>query len=140
MMKRLSYIMLTALMVSSASVSAGVVMGGTRIVYPQNSKEVAFSVSNMESAVPYLIQSWVEGDGPDKNNAAPFIVTPPLFRLDPEQTNTLRIQYTGAPLPTDRESVFWLDIKAIAPKPKESSNELQVASNRNLKSSTARTT
>ncbi|WP_250143332.1 fimbrial biogenesis chaperone, partial [Escherichia coli] len=44
----------------------------------------------------------------------------------PEQTNTLRIQYTGAPLPTDRESVFWLDIKAIAPKPKESSNELQV--------------
>ncbi|WP_406910550.1 fimbria/pilus periplasmic chaperone, partial [Citrobacter freundii] len=37
-------------------------MGGTRIVYPQNSKEVAFSVSNMESAVPYLIQSWVEGD------------------------------------------------------------------------------
>lgn len=95
MMKRLSYIMLTALMVSSASVSAGVVMGGTRIVYPQHSKEVAFSVSNMESAVPYLIQSWVEGDGQDKNNAAPFIVTPPLFRLDPEQTNTLRIQYTG---------------------------------------------
>ncbi|EHF4926636.1 MAG: molecular chaperone [Enterobacter hormaechei] len=126
MMKRLSYIMLTALMVSSASVSAGVVMGGTRIVYPQHSKEVAFSVSNMESAVPYLIQSWVEGDGQDKNNAAPFIVTPPLFRLDPEQTNTLRIQYTGAPLPTDRESVFWLDIKAIASKPKESSNELQV--------------
>ncbi|HEI9734341.1 TPA: molecular chaperone [Enterobacter cloacae] len=125
-MKRLSYIMLTALMISSASVSAGVVMGGTRIVYPQNSKEVAFSVSNMESAVPYLIQSWVENDAEGKNRAAPFIVTPPLFRLDPDQTNTLRIQYTGAPLPADRESVFWLDIKAIAPKPKESSNELQI--------------
>ncbi|EBW8988557.1 molecular chaperone, partial [Salmonella enterica subsp. enterica serovar Enteritidis] len=96
--------MLTALMVSSASVSAGVVMGGTRIVYPQNSKEVAFSVSNMESAVPYLIQSWVENDAEGKNRAAPFIVTPPLFRLDPDQTNTLRIQYTGAPLPADRES------------------------------------
>lgn len=126
MMKRLSYMMLTALVVSSAPAFAGVVMGGTRIVYPQNSKEVAFSVSNKESATPYLIQSWVEGDVQTKNHATPFIVTPPLFRLDPDQTNTLRIQYTGAPLPADRESVFWLDIKAIAPKPKESSNELQI--------------
>ncbi|MEH0886836.1 molecular chaperone [Enterobacter sp. UNJFSC 003] len=126
MMKRLSYIMLTALMINSASAFAGVVMGGTRIVYPQNSKEVAFSVANKESATPYLIQSWVEGDRQTEPHAAPFIVTPPLFRLDPDQTNTLRIQYTGTPLPTDRESVFWLDIKAIAPKPKESSNELQI--------------
>ncbi|MCW1828674.1 molecular chaperone [Enterobacter asburiae] len=126
MMKRLSYIMLTAFMFSSASASAGVVMGGTRIVYPQNSKEVAFSVTNKESATPYLIQSWVEGDIQAKNHATPFIVTPPLFRIDPDQTNTLRIQYTGAPLPADRESVFWLNIKAISPKPKESSNELQI--------------
>lgn len=125
-MRPLSYIMLTAFMINCAPAFAGVVMGGTRIVYPQHSKEVAFSVANKESATPYLIQSWVEGDKQTENHAAPFIVTPPLFRLDPDQTNTLRIQYTGAPLPTDRESVFWLDIKAIAPKPKESSNELQI--------------
>lgn len=126
MMKCLSHIVLAAVMVSSASASAGVVMGGTRIVYPENKKEVAFSVSNKEGIKPYLIQSWVEGDLQNNRNSAPFIVTPPLFRLDPDQTNMLRIQYTGAPLPNDRESVFWLDIKAIAPKPKDGDNELQV--------------
>lgn len=56
----------------------------------------------------------------------PFIVTPPLFRLDPEQQNVLRINYIGGTLPTDRESVFWLNVKSIAPTKKDEVNKLQV--------------
>ncbi len=56
----------------------------------------------------------------------PFIVTPPLFRLDPEQNNVLRINFIGASLPSDRESVYWLNVKSIAPTPQGEVNKLQV--------------
>ncbi|MEX9254061.1 fimbrial biogenesis chaperone [Pseudenterobacter timonensis] len=125
-MKRLTSLMLSFLLIASPAALAGVVMGGTRVIYPQESKEVAFSVTNKESDTPYLIQSWVENSDRNNSSEPPFIVTPPLFRLDPEQTNSLRIQYTGAPLPEDRESVFWLNVKTISPKPKGSNNQLQI--------------
>ncbi|MTH45505.1 fimbria/pilus periplasmic chaperone [Escherichia alba] len=125
-MKCLTGLVLSFLMIASSPVLAGVVMGGTRVIYPQNTREVAFSVTNMENSTPYLIQSWVENYDRRNKSQPPFIVTPPLFRLDPEQTNTLRIRYTGAPLPTDRESVFWLNVKSISPKPKDGNNELQI--------------
>ncbi|MDI8993129.1 fimbria/pilus periplasmic chaperone, partial [Salmonella enterica subsp. enterica serovar Anatum] len=41
---------------------------------------------------------------------APFMVTPPLFRLNGGQKNVLRIIRTGGNLPEDRESLYWLDI------------------------------
>ncbi len=44
---------------------------------------------------------------------APFLITPPLFRLDAKQENVLRIIRTGGNLPADRESLFWLNIKSI---------------------------
>lgn len=44
----------------SLSAHAGVVMGGTRVVYLEGQREVAFSITNMEKETPYLIQSWIE--------------------------------------------------------------------------------
>lgn len=108
------------------SAQAGVVMGGTRVVYPQDQREVAFSITNMEKDTPYLIQSWVENANGDNKSTPPFVVTPTLFRLDAEQKNTLRISYLGTPLPADRESVFWLNVKNIAPTQKANSNKLQI--------------
>ncbi|HAV1850641.1 MULTISPECIES: molecular chaperone [Enterobacter cloacae complex] len=110
----------------SLSAHAGVVMGGTRVVYLEGQREVAFSITNMEKETPYLIQSWIENIDSKNKTAPPFIVTPTLFRLDAEQKNSLRINYLGTPLPTDRESVFWLNIKNIAPSKKANSNKLQI--------------
>lgn len=101
-------------------------MGGTRVVYPQGQREVAFSITNMEKDTPYLIQSWVENFDSKNQSTPPFVVTPTLFRLDADQKNTLRISYLGTPLPSDRESVFWLDVKNIAPTRKLVSNKLQI--------------
>ncbi|MBZ4261768.1 fimbria/pilus periplasmic chaperone, partial [Mycobacterium tuberculosis] len=56
----------------------------------------------------------------------PVIVTPPLLRLDPQQHHGLRINSIGAPLPRDRESVFWLNVTSIAPTPQGEVNKLQV--------------
>lgn len=103
--------------------NAGVVIGGTRVIYDGNKKESSISVNNPDT-MPYLIQSWVEtlNGGAEK---APFIITPPLYRLDHDQQNVERIVLAGA-LPQDKESLFWLNIKAIPSAPRKD-NTLQIA-------------
>lgn len=106
-----------------SAANAGVIIGGTRVIYDGNKKEASISVNNPD-ATPYLIQSWVEtqNGGAEK---APFIITPPLYRLDKDQQNIERIMLAGA-LPQDKESLYWLNIKAIPSAPKKD-NTLQIA-------------
>lgn len=105
--------------------SAGVVIGGTRVIYDTARKDSSFSVSNTGTSEPYLIQSWVENL--HDSNKAPFIITPPLFRLDADQENTLRIIHTGGQLPADKESAFWVNVKTISASEKSDSNQLQIS-------------
>ncbi|MDY0972303.1 fimbrial biogenesis chaperone [Siccibacter turicensis] len=110
---------------SISAANAGVVIGGTRVIYDGNKKEASLSVNNPDS-VPYLIQSWIEtpDGGAEK---APFIITPPLYRLDNHQQNVMRIVRAGN-LADDKESMYWLNIKAIPSAPhNENANTLQVA-------------
>ncbi|WP_260864543.1 molecular chaperone [Citrobacter sp. Marseille-Q6884] len=102
---------------------AGVIIGGTRVIYDGNKKEASISVNNPD-ATPYLIQSWIEtqNGGAEK---APFIITPPLYRLDKDQQNVERIIMAGS-LPHDKESLYWLNIKSIPSAPKKD-NTLQIA-------------
>ena len=109
--------------VSVSHAYAGVIIGGTRVIFDGGKKEASISVNNADTA-PYLIQSWV--DMPDGNaNKAPFIVTPPLYRLNGGQQNIERILLSGS-LPQDKESLFWLNIKAI-PSASKQANSLQIA-------------
>lgn len=110
---------------------AGVVIGGTRLIYDGGKKESSISVTNPDKNSPYLIQSWVDSAGPnddvESNSKAPFLTTPPLFRLDAESENTIRVIKTNEAnaLPADRESVFWLDVKSIPSVPKTTNGEKQ---------------
>ncbi len=106
---------------------AGVVVGGTRVVYDGSKKEASISVSNPEKTTPYLIQSWLENSSDAGNLKAPFIATPPLFRLEAGQENILRIVRTGGSLPEDKESVFWMNIKSIPASEKTEVNTLQIS-------------
>ena len=125
-MKRFIAGMAISLSLLTTAAQAGLVMGGTRIIYQEGKREASISVTNADTHSPYLVQSWVENYSANDKSRVPFIVTPPLFRLDPEQQNVLRINFTGAGLPKDRESVFWLNVKSIAPTPKGEVNKLQV--------------
>lgn len=123
---------LIAIVMMNAGISAayaGVIIGGTRVIYDGNKKEASISVNNPDNT-PYLIQSWIEmqSGGTEK---APFIITPPLYRLDPTQQNIERIILTGT-VPQDKESVYWLNIKAIPSAPKKE-NTLQIAVKTSLK-------
>ena len=124
MMKKI--IAVAAFLLCSTAAQAGIVMGGTRVIYQEGKREAAISVTNADTHTPYLVQSWVENYAENDKSKVPFIVTPPLFRLDPEQNNVLRINFIGASLPGDRESVFWLNVKSISPTPQGEVNKLQV--------------
>ncbi|MBQ0369175.1 fimbrial biogenesis chaperone, partial [Providencia rettgeri] len=68
--------------------------------------------------------SWI--DNIDEKKQSDFTITPPLFRLNAEKTNALRIFLTENKLPNDRESLFWLNIKTI-PATERTENSLQIA-------------
>ncbi|EJL84997.1 molecular chaperone [Pantoea sp. GM01] len=106
---------------------ASITVGGTRLIYNENENEASLPVSNSQDGVPYLIQSWVELSENAKEQV-PFIVTPPLFRLDGGHENTLRVIYTGEnKLPENRESIFWLNVKSIPSMTRSDENRLLIA-------------
>ncbi|WP_202300858.1 fimbrial biogenesis chaperone [Dryocola clanedunensis] len=113
---------------------ASVIIGGTRVIYDGSKKETSVSISNPTEAGKsgvFLVQSWVEVD--ESGGRAPFIVTPPLFRINASQENILRIVRTGGTLPADRESIFWLNVKAIPASDDNSQNVLQIVMKSRLK-------
>nr|WP_159466376.1 molecular chaperone [Scandinavium goeteborgense] len=117
----------------SSSHAAGIQVGRTRIIYDAKKKEVALPLINQEKELPWLIQPWTDtGDGKTRG---PFIVTPPLFRLDPQKEQNLRIAWSGASLPEDRESLFWLNVRTIpaVAKDAESKNVLRLIYKTRLK-------
>jgi len=111
---------------------AGVVINGTRVVYPAKAREVTVQVDNVGDA-PSLVQAWVDGGDAEQTAEqadAPFMLTPPISRVEPGRSQALRLVFTGASLPSDRESLFWLNVLDVPPSPKTAADEqnyLQVA-------------
>lgn len=119
-------LLLTSLFLMASAAHAGITIGGTRVVYPESKKESSIQVSNPDN-IDYLVQSWVENEN-NSREKAPFLITPPLFRLDGKQDNVLRVIRTGGNLPEDRESLFWLNIKSIPSSTRQDNiNTLQIA-------------
>ncbi|UTH74786.1 molecular chaperone [Chromobacterium sp. IIBBL 290-4] len=124
-------LVLAAALLSSAAL-AGVVVSGTRVIYRADDREVTIKVNN-PGKEPSLVQVWADrGNEKSVPNTAdaPFLIMPPIFRVDPSKGQTIRLTYTGADLPEDRESVFWLNVLDIPPLPKKTSeqqNFMQVA-------------
>ncbi|MHB9325995.1 fimbrial biogenesis chaperone [Phytobacter ursingii] len=112
-------------------VHAGIQLAATRVIYPAGKREVTLAVTSKDPA-PRLIQSWIENDSADTAKV-PFIILPPIFRLNPDKGQTLRIIYTGGAVPQDRESVFWLNVLEIPPKPAGKADHIQLTVRSRLK-------
>ncbi|WP_248749743.1 molecular chaperone [Pseudomonas sp. MWU15-20650] len=98
---------------------AGLVIDGTRHIYPQERREITLRLTNDDQQAPRLVQVWLDqGDkAPDPSRSdVPFSLSPPVFRLDPGKSQAVRLVYTQDPLPGDRESLFWLNALEIPPK------------------------
>lgn len=114
-------LVLTTLMAVNATSTAwaSVVVAGTRVIYPADSRDVSVRVTN-NGEIPALVQSWVDaGDVSIKieDLDVPFTISPSVYRLDPSKTQVMRLVFLGAQLPKDRETVYWLNVLEIPPKP-----------------------
>ncbi|HDC1420836.1 TPA: molecular chaperone [Salmonella enterica] len=127
MVKKIIFLLVSAFPVFAHS---SVVIMGTRVVYPAQKKSINVQITNNESS-PSLIQSWID-DGnafrPPDSVLTPFIITPPIFRIEPKSGQTLRIMYTHETLPLDRETLFYLNVLDIPAKPKP--NEYSASGNK----------
>ena len=111
--------------------NASVVLERTRLIFSADKNILALQVFN-QSEQSTLIQSWIdEGDitSTPETTTAPFIVIPPMTKILANGGIQLKIQQLENHLPADRESVFYLNVLDIAPKPKQinSANMLQFA-------------
>lgn len=89
-------------------------VGQTRAIYPLSSvKGISLSMMNPQD-YPILVQTQVKDE--DKHLPAPFVVTPPLFRLDGGMQGKVRVIRTGGNFPQDRESLQWLCVTGVPPK------------------------
>ncbi|MDK2376549.1 MULTISPECIES: fimbria/pilus periplasmic chaperone [Serratia] len=127
---RINILLFVTIILLSKSVFANVVTLGTRVIYPQGEREVTVQLKN-DGELPSLIQAWID-DGntntPINKIKVPFVLIPPVFRIEPNKGQTLRISYTGGTLPEDKESVYFLNILDIPPKNANSGqNTLQMA-------------
>lgn len=126
----------TAVLFSASSV-ASIVISGTRVIYPAQAKEVSVKINNTGTSA-VLLQSWIDNGDPDAKPSAirvPFVLTPPMNRVEPGKGQTLRISFTGGALPMDKESVFWLNVLEVPTiaQAKTAENRLQMAFRSRLK-------
>ncbi|MGX3065772.1 fimbrial biogenesis chaperone [Ursidibacter arcticus] len=104
---------------------ANIVILGTRVIYPSDQKNISVQLTN-KGSLPSLVQSWIDNgdEKADPNKLKlPFVITPPVSRVDPQKQQTLRISYTGEPLAKDRETLFFFNVLDIPPKPSKESLE-----------------
>jgi len=120
-MKKLNAILITgALFLISQSSFADIVINGTRVIYPEKSKEVNVRLTNVGKR-PLLVQSWLdkgEAQESPENINVPFIINPPVSRIDAKKGQVLRISALKNDLPKDRESIFYLNVLEVPPKMK----------------------
>lgn len=104
-------VFLAGSMVSASAIADGITLGGTRIIYPAGDKQASISVRNTSANAAYLVQSWAENANGQKSND--FIVTPPLYVSNGGDENMLRLIYSGPALPSDRETLYYFNSRAI---------------------------
>lgn len=105
----------------SQCLAGGIVLERTRVIYDAGKKEAALPVANRSENLPYLLQSWVENA--QGTARGPFIITPPLFRLDSGSDSSLRIIKSSENIINNKESLFFINVRAIPAKSKSADSD-----------------
>lgn len=96
--------------------SAQVALPSTRIVIDAARTETAVPMQNRGES-PVLVQAWISDDAHRKSpeeSGAPFVLMPPLMRIDAGKDKHLRIRTLASSAPLDkREHMYWLNVLVI---------------------------
>lgn len=117
----------------SLCVSSATWVNRTRIILSEQENDVTFTLFN-DGDMPALMQLWSDRDNlldRPETIKMPFLITPPVFRLEANKSRTVRIQLLQEhkTLPQNVESLFWLNVLEVPPKSAApaGSNLLQMA-------------
>lgn len=97
------------------SAHAGIMAERTRLIFDGGARERNMMLANTND-YPIIVQSWVdngEGNSEPDTIVSAMLVLPAVMRLQPHEVKNVRVIYTGAPLPQERESAFWLNLYEI---------------------------
>ncbi|EIS7447046.1 fimbria/pilus periplasmic chaperone [Citrobacter sp. FDAARGOS_156] len=121
----MKWILIAFLIASTQSVHAGIVIYGTRIIYPAEKKEVLVQLMN-QGERSSLVQSWIDdGDTllPPEKIQVPFLLTPPVVKVAGDSGQQLKIKKMPNTLPNDKESLFFLNVLDIPPNNPDSAGK-----------------
>ncbi|MGY4664661.1 chaperone protein EcpD [Pseudomonas chlororaphis] len=122
---------LVVLMSLASQAKAELVVDGTRVIYYGADREATIAVSNIGGEV-VLAHSWITDDKNEESPDIPFVIIEPLIKIEPQRRHRIRILYSGAGLPSDRESMFFLNVMGV-PTKSGRQNVLQFAVKQRLK-------
>ena len=94
---------------------AGMLIEKTRVIYHEGDSTQSVNIMNI-NPYPTFVQTWV--DSGEVNNfkqsaSSPFVLIPPIFNLRPNEIKSVRVIFNGQKLPTDRESLYWINIYEV---------------------------
>lgn len=105
-------LLMMLLVVSSSGYTAGISLNRTRVVFSDGEKAESLGIRNSSGHVWLVQVRALDAEGKDEHT---MVVTPPLFRLEANGQNSVRILSTdgGKGLPEDKESLKYIDVSAI---------------------------
>ncbi|MTC48282.1 fimbria/pilus periplasmic chaperone [Providencia alcalifaciens] len=112
----LPYLIYVFISVCAQAADGGISLDQTRVIFGAEQRNKKVTLINQSDQV-YLMNSRVlrsPDDGTAVPETLPFIVAPPLFRLESDSRHTVTVvRNDTSELPADRESVFYLSFLAI---------------------------
>lgn len=119
------------LMTGSSLASSGVQLDRTRVLMTDGKTRTNYALSN-HTETPILASATITNV--DGTPTSKLTVNPALYQVRSKSTHQGSIMLLE-PLPQDKESVFWLNVKTVAPESgsKESSSSLQFAIGQRIK-------
>ncbi|EGE2291766.1 molecular chaperone [Escherichia coli] len=108
-------IVIYSLLTSFAHADGGISLDTTRVVYHANGKYATLRVRNSDEKSSYLIQPSVSGSLDENNQQSlDFVVSPSLFRPGKISEGVIKIMVVAPErMKKDRESLYWVNVKAI---------------------------
>lgn len=99
------------------------------MIFPAHIKEQTLRFSN-SGQYPYIVQLQVDNNESASDGhagSADFIASPPVFRIEPNKGQSVRLVFTGDNVATDRETLFYLSFTQLpVMKPEEQKNNYMV--------------
>lgn len=104
---------LAAMAAVCAPAYAAVVPDAVHFHFPAKEQELTVRLSNQGNSAA-LVQAWIDdGDAdstPETAAAVPFVIRPPVARVNAGAEKVLRIVAAGAPAASDRETMYFFNL------------------------------